>query len=104
MVTVVSSEPPPGIMPTPVVGAVSEPVSTGVSGPLSTGLSGPISTGVSGPVSTGLSGPVSTGLPARDYAGSHALEPAKKGSPVGLIVAGVLIVAAAIVGAIVMLT
>jgi hypothetical protein len=84
---------PPGSISTGVPGAIS--------GPISTGMTGPISTGISGPISTGMTGPSSTSMPV--HRGSHAMEPAKKGSPVVLIVVGVLLVAAAIGAAFVFL-
>jgi len=100
MITVVTSEPPLGSPSAPPPGAVSSPVATGLSGPISTGMTGPISTSVSGPISTGMTGPIS--ITTARQTGSDALVPAKKSSPVVLIVVGVSIVAAAIVGAIVM--
>ena len=66
-------------------------------------VSGPISTGMSGPISTGMNGPASSSMPI--HVGSHAMEPApKKGSPVALVVVGVVLVAAAIGAAYVFLT
>ena len=100
MVTVITQEPPlASPMSAPPPGAVSSPVATGLSGPISTGMTGPISTGVSGPISTGNTGPISTAIarPTRSD-----VVPAKKGSPGVLIVIGVVIAAAAIVGAIVL--
>jgi hypothetical protein len=83
---------------TPEQSAVPNPVPAMGGDPL-----GPPSGSLSGPISSGaISGPISTGFPVPT--GSHAIVPAKKGSPVGLIIAVVVIVAAAIVGAVVMLT
>jgi hypothetical protein len=73
----------------------------GFAGPMSGPVSGPLSGPMSGPVSGAISGPISTGMPVQ--IGPDEMMPARKGAPVAIIVVGVAIAAAAIVGAIVLL-